>query len=122
MALKNLTPDVRGFLYTLFNASAQTFSSASTPISSGLSKAVKAPQGSLAAAFQRARYMARNGTAQDLNNAIDDLLEKINAETNPDTKEELENARLKQQLLYRGRVKNNPSLKSDLGSFSAGVF
>lgn len=122
MGVHTLSPEARAFLYTLFNAAAISFSDSRKPVAPGLFKAVAPPEGSLASVFRKAAFAARKGTLEDVNEAIAAVIEKVNATSGPGLESEIEAARLKQTLMYTAQVRNNGQLKSDLGSFSAGVF
>jgi hypothetical protein len=122
MGIKNLSSDVRGFLYGLCHEASMSFSDSFVEEKPGLVRAVMPPRGSLAAAFQSVSWAARRGTIEEVNGALDTLVEKVNTVTDPAIKDELEDARLQQQLFYRGQVRKNKQLEDDLGSFSKGIF
>jgi len=119
--IKDLSPDVRGFLYTFFNQAAMMFPEASKQIEPGLVEAVTPPADSLAFAFKQAAAAARSGNLQDVNDAITNLVRKANAATNPAELDNLDTVRLQQQLLFKTQVKNNQQLKAALGGYGAGI-
>jgi hypothetical protein len=122
MGIKNLSSDVRGFLYGLCHQASMSFSEASVEEGPGLRRAVIPPRGSLAAAFQSVSWAARRGSLEEVNEALDTLVTQVNAVTDPAAKDQLEDARLQQQLFYRGQVRKNKQLEDDLGTFSAKIF
>lgn len=122
VGIHTLSPAARAFLYTLFNAAAISFSDSKKPLAPGTFRAVAPPEGSLASVFRKAAFTARKGTLEDVNEAINAVMEKVNAASGPGLKREIETARLKQALMYAAQVENNGQLKTDLGSFSTRVF
>jgi hypothetical protein len=122
MGIKNLSSDVRGFLYGLCEEASMAFSEASVEEKPGLRRAVIPPRGSLAAAFQSVSWAARRGSLEDVNEALDTLVAKVNAVTDPAAQDQLEDARLQQQLFYRGQVRRDKQLEDDLGTFAKGIF
>ncbi len=120
--IKELSSDARGFLFSFFNQAAMHFSDSVKPIEKGLAESVMPPPGSLAFDFLRASAAARDGTLQEVNAAISDLVKKAAKTTDPALKDALEDIRHEQALFYSGQVKKNKNLQADLGSYAAGIF
>lgn len=120
--IQELSGDVRGFLYNLFNTAAQSFDGATDVVAPGLARARMAPAGSLAGRFQRVVSAARRGTLQEVNDALNDVVQAVNTTTDPVLKDQIEGARLQEQLFYRGWVRNNKQLETALGSYGQKIF
>lgn len=116
MSIQKLSSKARSFLYSFFNEAALSVTGSTKAISPGLSTAVAPEPGSLAFDFNRARYAARNGTLEEVNGAISDLIQKVSLITDPVLKDDMEGIRLAQQQFYRGWVRNDKQLQTDLGS------
>jgi hypothetical protein len=120
--LKELSSDARGFLYSFFNQAAMQFKESTKVIEPGLVEVVTPPRDSLAFAFYQASALARRGSLAQMNDAINTLVKKAKAATDPAEQDAMEGVRLTQSLFYRGQVRDNRKLQADLGSYASGIF
>jgi hypothetical protein len=66
--------------------------------------------------------LARRGSLEQVNAAIDNVIQNVNAAKDTETLDAMEDVRLQQALFYRGQVRNNQQLQADLGVYAKNIF
>ena len=117
MGIQTLSSEARGFLYGLFNEASNIFEAKAEDLG-GAPEAQEAR--TLSFAFMRAQGMARmGGDEQSMTVAITELKAKVDGLTDPGLKEAADDLRAWQKLYFRHM---KPQEKTDLGSYSNGIF